>query len=111
MMDFNEQDPLLRSESVAENYSATQKSLELERSMFGERENTPAYQVLRDANLLVSEFRKDRFVDIFEEGDLNPNSNLSTNFIKKWKWGVYWTPGCGLIAYVSRYSFECRSTH
>jgi len=102
MMDFNEQDPLLRSESVAENYSATQKSLELERSMFGERENTPAYQVLRDASLLVSEFRKDRFVDIFEEGDLNPNANLKTNVMKKWKWGVYWTPGCGFIAYVSR---------
>mmetsp|Transcript_13450 Transcript_13450/g.20213 ORF Transcript_13450/g.20213 Transcript_13450/m.20213 type:complete len:672 (+) Transcript_13450:66-2081(+) len=99
MMDFSEQDPFLRSESVAVNYSATQKSSELERSMLGERENTPAYQVLRDASLLVSEFRKDRFVDIFEEGDLNPNSNLSTNFIKKWKWGVYWTPGCGFVAY------------
>lgn len=58
-----------------------------------------AYQVLEQANLLVTTYRKESFSDIFEEGDLDPNSTLSNNFAKKWQWGVYWTPGCGWMLY------------
>lgn len=86
---YDEKEPFL-SDAMIENYSSTMRDT---------RELSPAYQQLNDANLLVTEFRKEKFADIFEEGDLDPNSNLSSNFLKKWKWGVYWTPGCGLIVY------------
>ena len=36
------------------------------------------------------------------EEDLEPNSTHADNFQKRWRWGVYWTPGCGLVVYVSR---------
>ena len=62
----------------------------------------PAYALLNSYDLLSTNFRKSRFEDIFEERDLSPNSSLGKNFIKRWKWGVYWTPGCGLIVYVSK---------
>ena len=62
---------------------------------------SPAYEVLRAQDLLVTAFRKQCFADIFDEDDLDPKSSLSTNFMKKWRWGVYWTPGCGWIVYVS----------
>mmetsp|Transcript_14664 Transcript_14664/g.17852 ORF Transcript_14664/g.17852 Transcript_14664/m.17852 type:complete len:584 (+) Transcript_14664:56-1807(+) len=62
-------------------------------------EHAPAYSVLKKHNLLISSFRKERFADIFEEGDLDPNTSLPQNFVKRWKWGVYWTPGCGFLVY------------
>ena len=64
-------------------------------------EHAPAYRVLLSRNLLVTKYRKDTFEDLFIEGDLEPNSSHAENFQKRWKWGVYWTPGCGLIVYVS----------
>lgn len=62
-------------------------------------EHAPAYRVLLSRNLLVTKYRKDTFEDLFIEGDLEPNSSHAENFQKRWKWGVYWTPGCGLIVY------------
>jgi hypothetical protein len=60
-----------------------------------------AYEILEKANLLERSFLKESFSDIFQEGDLDPNSTLADNFTKKWQWGVYWTPGCGWMLYVS----------
>jgi hypothetical protein len=68
-------------------------------SQFGE--HAPAYRALLSRNLLVTKYRKDTFEDLFIEGDLEPNSSHAENFQKRWKWGVYWTPGCGLVVYVS----------
>lgn len=66
-------------------------------------EDAPAYKVLQDANLLVTKYRKQSFEDIFEECDLTPNSSHSKNFDMRMKYGVYWTPGCGFLLYVSFY--------
>lgn len=71
------------------------------RIVFGE--DAPAYKVLQDANLLVTKYRKQSFEDIFEECDLTPNSSHSKNFDMRMKYGVYWTPGCGFLLYVSFY--------
>mmetsp|Transcript_9034 Transcript_9034/g.13191 ORF Transcript_9034/g.13191 Transcript_9034/m.13191 type:complete len:219 (+) Transcript_9034:111-767(+) len=62
-------------------------------------EDTPAYAVLQSYDLLNTSFRKEHFDDIFEENDLKPNSSHSHNFQKRLLWGVYWTPGCGLMIY------------
>eukprot|EP00978_Attheya_sp_CCMP212_P024630 scaffold77701_cov49-Attheya_sp.AAC.6 len=62
-------------------------------------EDTPAYTILQSFNLLDVSYRKECFEDIFESHDLTPNSSSSQNIQKKFKWGVYWTPGCGLIIY------------
>mmetsp|Transcript_180 Transcript_180/g.261 ORF Transcript_180/g.261 Transcript_180/m.261 type:complete len:569 (-) Transcript_180:1141-2847(-) len=62
-------------------------------------EHTPPYSILKDHNLLVTAFRKETFDDVFIERDLSPNSSLAQNFAKRWKWGVYWTPGCGFLLY------------
>ncbi len=62
-------------------------------------EHTQAYEALKSKGLLITAFRKERFSGIFEDMDLEANSSRSGNFIKRWKWGVYWTPGCGLIVY------------
>mmetsp|Transcript_8557 Transcript_8557/g.12213 ORF Transcript_8557/g.12213 Transcript_8557/m.12213 type:complete len:218 (+) Transcript_8557:30-683(+) len=62
-------------------------------------EDTPAYAVLQSYGLLNTSFRKEHFEDIFEENDLKPNSSHSHNFQKRLLWGVYWTPGCGLMIY------------
>ena len=50
-------------------------------------EHSPAYAILKERNLLLSAYRKQRFNDIFTDEDLSPNSSLSRNFAKKWKWG------------------------
>jgi hypothetical protein len=65
-------------------------------------EHAPAYRLLLSRNLLVTRYRKDTFEDVFLEEDLEPNSTHADNFQKRWRWGVYWTPGCGLVVYVSR---------
>lgn len=62
-------------------------------------EDTPSYAALQRYGLLNSKFRKDCFEDIFDDGDLSPNSSSSQTFLSKMKWGVYWTPGCGFILY------------
>lgn len=62
-------------------------------------EHSPAYSVLTENNLLITAFRKERFSDVFVEEDLVPNSSLAQNFAKRWRWGVYFTPGCGLFIY------------
>jgi len=60
-------------------------------------ETSPAYASL--SNLLNTAFRKEDFEDIFCEKDLSPKSSRRENFWKRWKWGVYWTPGCGFLIY------------
>jgi hypothetical protein len=68
----------------------------------GAMEDTPAYAVLQAYGLLETMYRKDRFEDLFEEHlDLTANSSREDTWKKKMKWGVYWTPGCGYILYVS----------
>lgn len=64
-------------------------------------EDTPAYAVLQAYGLLNTTYRKESFDQIFEPNDLSPNSSLEINFWKRMLWGVYWTPGCGYITYVS----------
>ncbi len=71
------------------------------RQQYHQGEHAPAYRLLLSRNLLVSKHRKESFDDIFLPGDLEPNSSHAENFQKRWRWGVYWTPGCGLIVYVS----------
>jgi hypothetical protein len=78
----------------------TVKSTETKMPVF-QAEDTPAYKILQSFNLLDASYRKEHFEDIFESHDLTPNSSSSQNIQKKFRWGVYWTPGCGLIIYVS----------
>lgn len=61
--------------------------------------DTPTYLVLEKYGLLNTSYRKDSFEDIFEETDLAPNSSHSENMMKRMRWGVYWTPGCGFLLY------------
>lgn len=63
------------------------------------KEHTPAYEVLRSQNLLVTAFRKECFDDVFEDDDFEAFSSRDQNFALKMKWGVYWTPGCGFLLY------------
>ena len=93
---YSEDHPLL-SEDFNDPFSVKLKEEVLRNMPLAE----PAYALLQSHNLLSINFRKSCFDDIFEEGDLSPNSSLGKNFIKRWKWGFYWTPGCGLIVYVS----------
>lgn len=62
-------------------------------------EDTPSYSALQRYGLLNTQFRKNGFEEIFESGDLSPNSSSSRIFLSKMKWGVYWTPGCGWMLY------------
>eukprot|EP00568_Trieres_chinensis_P007517 CAMPEP_0183293972 /NCGR_PEP_ID=MMETSP0160_2-20130417/2474_1 /TAXON_ID=2839 ORGANISM="Odontella Sinensis, Strain Grunow 1884" /NCGR_SAMPLE_ID=MMETSP0160_2 /ASSEMBLY_ACC=CAM_ASM_000250 /LENGTH=571 /DNA_ID=CAMNT_0025455193 /DNA_START=126 /DNA_END=1841 /DNA_ORIENTATION=- len=62
-------------------------------------EDTPAYMVLQKYGLLDTHHRKENFDDIFEPGDLSPNSSHSKNFQKRMTWGVYFLPGLGLAFY------------
>ena len=64
-------------------------------------EDTPAYSVLQKFNLLDTRFRKESFDAIFTDIDLTPNSSKSHTIAKRFRWGVYFTPFCGLIIYVS----------
>ena len=66
-------------------------------------EDTPAYAVLQKFNLLDTRFRKESFDEIFTSIDLKPNSSKSHTITKRFKWGVYFTPFCGLIVYVSNF--------
>ena len=60
----------------------------------------PTYSVFVESNLLHTDFLKNSFDEIFDNDlDLSPNSTLSANTVKRWRWGVYWTPGCGFIIY------------
>jgi len=63
-------------------------------------EDTPAYVVLQEYDLLVTKYRKENFEDIFTNKDLDANSSNSDTLCKRWQWGVYWTPCVGLIVYV-----------
>jgi len=67
-------------------------------------EDTPSYAALQRYGLLNSEFRKDCFENIFDDTDLSSNSSRSQIFLSKMKWGVYWTPGCGLLLYKISFS-------
>lgn len=62
-------------------------------------EDTPAYAVLQTYGLLDTSYRKEDFGDVFGPLDLVPNSSHSRNWTKRFRWGVYCTPGCGLIIY------------
>mmetsp|Transcript_1778 Transcript_1778/g.2556 ORF Transcript_1778/g.2556 Transcript_1778/m.2556 type:complete len:560 (-) Transcript_1778:149-1828(-) len=42
-------------------------------------EDTPAYRVLQEYNLLTTSFRKDSYEEIFNEYDFDPNSTKSAN--------------------------------
>jgi len=65
-------------------------------------EDTPAYAVLQQFGLLDASYRKEHFDDIFDSpNDITANSSRADTIKKRFKWGVYWTPGCGLILYVS----------
>jgi hypothetical protein len=65
-------------------------------------EDTPAYAILQQFGLLNSAYRKAHFDDLFDNpNDFSPNASRGSNTLKRFKWGVYWTPGCGLILYVS----------
>eukprot|EP00554_Chaetoceros_debilis_P007807 CAMPEP_0194073574 /NCGR_PEP_ID=MMETSP0149-20130528/944_1 /TAXON_ID=122233 /ORGANISM="Chaetoceros debilis, Strain MM31A-1" /LENGTH=551 /DNA_ID=CAMNT_0038753605 /DNA_START=142 /DNA_END=1797 /DNA_ORIENTATION=+ len=77
--------------------SATMRMSHAEESRL--REHTPAYEVLRSQNLLVTAFRKECFDDVFEDDDFEAFSSRDQNFVLKMKWGVYWTPGCGFLLY------------
>jgi hypothetical protein len=71
----------------------------------GAMEDTPAYAVLQSYRLLETMYRKERFEDLFDEQlDLTASSSNEDNWKKKMKWGVYWTPGCGFVLYVSQSS-------
>jgi len=89
------------SSTKSESSTQIRRQHEESRLKLAHGEHTPAYDVLKSQNLLITAFRKERFSDVFEEDDLNPNSSISANFGKKWRWGVYWTPGCGWMVYVS----------
>lgn len=78
-----------------------QKGQEPIQAYISSAEDTPAYAVLQEYNLLDTRYRKDSFEDIFTEMDLTPNSSQSHTLAKRFKWGVYCTPFCGLIFYVS----------
>jgi hypothetical protein len=66
-------------------------------------EDTPAYSILQQFGLLNSSYRKATFDDLFDNpNDFSPNASRGSNILKRFKWGVYWTPGCGLILYVRR---------
>lgn len=62
-------------------------------------EDTPTYAVLQDHGLLNTRYRKDDFFDIFSSDDLIPNSSKEHTLFKRFNWGVYLTPGCGLMLY------------
>ena len=65
-------------------------------------EDTPAYSVLQQYGLLDASYRKDHFDDIFDSPhDITANSSRADNMKKRFRWGVYWTPGCGWLLYVS----------
>jgi hypothetical protein len=65
-------------------------------------EDAPAYTILQRHGLLDASYRKEHFEDIFDSpDDFTPNSSKDSNLFKKIKWGVYFTPGCGFILYVS----------
>ena len=64
-------------------------------------EDTPAYECLQTHKLLNTDHRKNSFDEIFGPNDLSPNSSKAGTIKKKFGWGVYWTPGCGLLSYHS----------
>jgi len=64
-------------------------------------EDTPAYECLQTHKLLNTDHRKNSFDEIFGPNDLSPNSSKAGTIKKKFGWGVYWTPGCGLLLYHS----------
>ena len=87
--------------STTNHQQATTHSHSHSHSQQQQGEHAPAYRLLLSRNLLVTRYRKDTFEDVFLEEDLEPNSTHADNFQKRWRWGVYWTPGCGLVVYVS----------
>lgn len=74
----------------------------MQRKEVDKAEDTPAYAVLQQFGLLDASYRKEHFDDIFDSpNDITANSSRADNIRKRFKWGVYWTPGCGLLIYVS----------
>jgi hypothetical protein len=65
----------------------TFKSNNIRRSSVQIGEHSAAYSVLKEYDLLVTIFRKKYFDEIFTNSDLNPNSTLAQNFVKRWRWG------------------------
>ena len=93
--------PLLSSVNDDDDYYNDDDNLDKNNSPVLFAEDTPAYAVLQEYNLLNTQYRKNSFEDIFTEMDLSPNSSKSQTFAKRCQWGVYCIPCFGLIAYVS----------
>lgn len=62
-------------------------------------EDTPAYKTLKQADLLATGYRKKSFEDIFDCGDLKPNSSKQSNMWERFKYGYFCCPVVGAIAY------------
>jgi regulator of protease activity HflC (stomatin/prohibitin superfamily) len=76
------------------------KNMMVHEKEVAQAEDTPAYAVLQQYKLLDASYRKEHFDDIFDSSDdLTANSSRADNIRKRFKWGVYWTPGCGFILY------------
>lgn len=63
-------------------------------------EDTPAYRTLRDAGLLETKYRKQRFEDIFDDGlDLKANSTKGNDLTMRCLHGYYVLPIIGCCVY------------
>ena len=92
------EEPLLVLEAKREQIQRAQDN---HQSEVAQGEDTPAYATLQAYGLLDTSHRKEDFQNIFVADDLTPNSSKEHTLMKRLKWGVYWTPGCGFAIYVS----------
>jgi len=66
----------------------------IQKKEVAQAEDTPAYAVLQQYGLLDASYRKEHFDDIFDNpDDITANSSRAENIKKRFRWGVYWTPG------------------
>jgi len=96
------EEPLLLLEAKHE-----QIQRQMEQAEVAQAEDTPAYATLQTYGLLDTSYRKEHFQDIFMDTDLTANSSKEHTLVKRFKWGVYFTPGCGWIVYVSLTLCSC----
>ena len=70
-----------------------------EATVVAHSEDTPSYGILNQYGLLTTKYRKAVFDDLFESGDLKPNSTLSSNMVKRCLYGYYFIPCFGCCLY------------